>query len=155
VTDEQFAWWLVGLVDGEGHFGVTRYSSPERPGPYYRCVFRVAMVAADRDALAMAQRRTGWGKLYEYAGHGRARIDYVIWTMDAKRIDRVADFFERYPLQSKKRRDFELWAPAARAQAARARLGGGKRDGVAAAVMEQAYEALRALDRGGRLRGAL
>jgi hypothetical protein len=151
MTDEQFGWWLAGLVDGEGHFGVTRYSTAKRPGPYYRAVFRVTSTAADRNVLEMAHERTGWGRIYEYAGHGNAQLDYVVWTTTTKDVGRVADFFERYPLQSKKRHDFEMWVPAARAQVARVQVGR-KRDEVAAAIMAEVYEAFRAMDRGGRRR---
>lgn len=150
LTDEQFAWWLVGLVDGEGHFGIVRQSSAERPGPYYRCVFRVALAASDRAVLEQAQRRTGWGKLYQYAQprplkDGRQQQDYVVWTVTTKEVAIVAEFFDAHPLQSKKAQDFAAWAPAARAQATRRR---GKRDESIAAVLAGAYDELRAM-RGG------
>lgn len=145
MTDEQFAWWLVGLVDGEGHFGVTKAS--HRVNPFYRCVFRVAMVESDRPLLEMAQGHTGWGKLYSYAPRSNARQPVAIWTVSTKAVGDVADFFSRHRLQSKKAAEFDIWAPAARAQARRSH---GRRDPHIAAALESAYEELRALNRGGR-----
>jgi hypothetical protein len=152
--DEAFAWWLVGLVDGEGHFGITRESTAARPGPYHRCVFRVVLAVADRDVLVHACERTGWGRIYEYSGHGAARQDYVVWTVTTKEVATVADFFDAHPLQSKKAGEFAIWASAARAQASRRPLGRGHRDEQIAGVMGAAYESLRALGRGKRKRAA-
>lgn len=150
MNDEQFGWWLAGLVDGEGHFGITKSSYDGRQA-FFRCVFRVAMVAEDGELLRMAHRRTGWGQVYEYDGHGKQRRPYVVWNVTTKAVALVVEHFERFPLQSKKAAAFAVWAPAARAQAQRRQLGPGRRDEVAVAAMEPAYEALRALDRGGRL----
>lgn len=91
MTDEQFAWWLVGLVDGEGHFGITRqWIGEERRGPYYRCVFRVQMVGDDT-LLRMAHARTGWGGLYAYerAGSrvdGRPLAPTMIWSCNTRQV---------------------------------------------------------------------
>jgi hypothetical protein len=155
MTEDQFGWWLAGLVDGEGHFGVQAQPSRVAGGrPYLRCIFRVSMATGDAALLRMAQQRTGWGKVYDYVGHGRGRLAYTVWTVDAKSIAAVADFFEAYPLQSKKAHDFAVWAPAARAQTARAKCGRSRRDEDAYAIMAAAYDELRAMDRGGRLRRA-
>lgn len=150
MNEEQFAWWLVGLVDGEGYFGVSRYTKASGAGPYYRCVFRVSMAARDADLLRMAQARTGWGKVYEYAS-GRIRLDgaptqdVVIWTVNSKQVGEVAAFFRHHRLQSNKAREFAVWEEAARAHARRQRTGRGHSDVDANAILVRCYDELRAL----------
>ena len=153
MNDSEFSWWLVGLVDGEGHLGVTRFFKTNGSGPYYRCVFRVVMAVDDRALLETACQRTGWGKLYQYnrtthKSNGSVHRPFVVWTVNTKaQIPAVVEFFRKHPLQSKKQIEFEHWAKAATAFASRRRLGRGKPDVEANAVLEAAYIALQDLRR--------
>lgn len=141
MTADQFAWWLVGLVDGEGHFGITK--ATHRPSPFYRCVFRVTLASRDRGLLEFAAERTGWGRIYEYAAAAENASDYTVWTVTTKQVGEVASFFAQHPLVSAKAADQAIWAPAARAQVARTQHGPRNED--AAAIMESAYHEMRTL----------
>lgn len=100
---------LAGLVDGEGCFHI---SAPRAKGNYF-CGFVVKMREDDRELLerfrdgchgigtiTVQARRNGWAPT-------------AAWTVRKKKeVGFIRDLFEVYPLWSKKRRDFEIWARA-------------------------------------------
>lgn len=151
MTDEQFSYWLVGLVDGEGHFGVTKYFKTDGSGPYFRCVFRVTLANVDRKVLVLAHERTGWGKLYEYArktrkANGTLHHPFIVWTVNAKNgLQDVLDFFTKYPLQSKKSEEFVVWSRAAKAHIARSRQATPESNSAQRKILATCYDQLRAL----------
>jgi hypothetical protein len=107
-VDPRLAFRLAGLVDGEGCFTITK-----TPKNGYRCAFVIKLRADDREML----ERYRYG--VDGIGHLRrqerknAWAPTVAWQVEDKYgVGLIRDLFELYPLWSKKRRDFEIWAPA-------------------------------------------
>lgn len=100
--DDGFGHWLAGLLDGEGHFFIRRTTG--KPS--------VNMRADDRDMLALAQARTGVGRLYEVPA-GRMGHPQVRWEVAVKaEVLVLAALLDAHPLRSKKAREFAIWREA-------------------------------------------
>jgi len=105
-----FGYWFAGFVDGEGSFNIARNSRGAR-----YCVFRIALSKRDLSILKEIQSRFGFGTLW--IGHPASQYSArVAWTVQSKsECLRLVEIFERFPLRTEKRRDFEIWARAVRA----------------------------------------
>lgn len=109
---DSLGYYLAGLTDGEGCFSI----SPGRVAAY-SCAFIVHMRADDRPLLEWLREETGLGGI---CTGRRTQVGgdqpSVRWTV-SRRCDCLAlvAIFERYPLRSKKARDFDLWARAVHA----------------------------------------
>jgi hypothetical protein len=106
-TDDQFGWWLAGFVDGEGCLFIDNRGSVS---------LRIALRADDLPVLQEIQSRLGVGSVHRsakasggryvcYSIHGGPNCLRALEALDGK-------------MQSKKARDFEVWAAAVRASAA-------------------------------------
>jgi hypothetical protein len=103
-------WYLVGLVDGEGCFALTiskHKTKKLKKDP--RLIFEIEMRIDDREILERLKDTWGCGLLYElrYPRYGwKPHIKYAVKShRDIFRV--VITFFKKYPLQGKKRKDFE------------------------------------------------
>ena len=99
--------WIVGFVDGEGcfHVGVSRHQEMTAG---YQVLPEFTVVQHKRDAALLE-------KLKEYFGCGVVRRnhgDRLAFRVRAKQdlLDRIIPFFIKYPLQTTKKKDFELFA---------------------------------------------
>lgn len=106
--------WLAGFIDGEGYFGIRQH--PKGP---FQCVFSLGLRIDDSAILEELHTRTGLGSLYVDRARQRRNPNaeaFRVWLIMSKR-DCVAliPLLERFPLRSKKRSDFEIWARAVRA----------------------------------------
>lgn len=111
--DSDIANWIVGLVDGEGSFTIQFQNFPAmRLGFEARPIFIVNLDSKDREILELMRDFFGFGvvKTYErggdYKGIGKACYYKVTNLKDCLEIMK---FFRKYPLRSKKRKDFEMW----------------------------------------------
>lgn len=126
VSDE----WVVGLVDGEGCFNISVQRNIDRHlrktnriyilkvkhkamGVRVVPSFRIVLRQDDQNTLELVKQKLGVGAIYINAGGTKKNPNaspaahyYVQTHADLKK---VADFFRLHPLQSKKRKDFELW----------------------------------------------
>ena len=111
-VDPFFGAWLSGLADGEGSFNilVTKQTSS--------CTFHIALRADDTEIIHAIQRTIGYGRIHhEKKGlrGGRNNNASLRWV-----VSRSADclalvaLFNSFPLRTKKRRDFLVWAEAVR-----------------------------------------
>jgi DNA modification methylase len=106
--DAAEGYWLAGLVDGEGHFAIKRASKGN-----YSCSFEMGMRLDDRATLERAKRFLGVGSISDRPARG-SHNPMAVLSVDAKAdCLRVVEVFARYPLRSKKLRDFLAWAEAA------------------------------------------
>lgn len=121
MNDDQFAYWLAGLVDGEGHLGVTLATSTTgRVAASPR--FNITLTAADEAVLQFARDRAGVGSLRKLSrarerAAGRKSKDAVAWEVTGPSCATVAALL-RGRMQSKKAKEAALWIEAVLASAA-------------------------------------
>lgn len=102
--DIGFAYYLSGLIDGEGTF---RVGPNER-----RCEFAIKLRDDDRQILEAARRFMGHGRINtEPAREGS--LPQARWVIDTKDgCLALVGFLRRFPLRAKKARDAEVWCEA-------------------------------------------
>ncbi len=103
-VDVGLAYYLSGLIDGEGSF---RVGPKER-----RCEFSMKLRRDDRAILEAFRRFLGHGRISDEPGRdgSRPQARLVIDTKDG--CEAMVGFVRRFPLRAKKARDFEPWAEA-------------------------------------------
>jgi len=111
--------WIVGFVDGEGCFTVGFIKQPDRPDrkgyklgiqPYYE--FAVTQGISSKKSLLTLKKFFGVGELYinkRYDNHKEHLYRYTV-----RRREHISNiiipFFEKYQLQTQKRKNFEIFA---------------------------------------------
>lgn len=114
MIDDAFGHWLAGLFDGEGCFTITARGKARRS---FAPSFTLCLREDDAEIVEEIARRTGFGRVYHVI-HRRpgVRDRYrVEWKVYRKRdVLALAALLDRYPLRSKKARDFRLWREAVR-----------------------------------------
>lgn len=115
--NKDFGFWFSGLCDGEACFGL-RSANGKHTYPVPR--FDLTLRDDDTPMLDMIQGTLGFGKVYARKTTGyvnpqgyksKGLSTYVVWNKADCKV--LADFLRQFPLRSKKKRDFELWAEAA------------------------------------------
>jgi LAGLIDADG endonuclease len=111
--------WVVGFVDGEGCFSLYPVRQQDRPGRKgYRTgiqiqhKFVVTQGARSIGCLAELQRFFGVGHVVANSrtdNHKEVMYQYVVGKR-AELLERIIPFFQRYPLRTSKRSDFESFA---------------------------------------------
>jgi hypothetical protein len=115
LSDEQFGWYLAGLTDGEGSFTLYRPMHRDRSevGSHWVAEFRIAMRDDEERNIRAAAVRLKCGRVYNVSRTGRDNPQ-VWWRVT--RVQEAAEvlvpFFDRFPLQFKKSRDFAVWREA-------------------------------------------
>jgi hypothetical protein len=108
---------LAGFLDAEGSFSVTEQNA----GRTYRCACHVAVRDDDRQILAQFQTRTGLGSLRSIPPRNRSKPQ-TCWTIASQRdCLRMVELLQTFPLRSRKRHEFAIWAEAVRAWSCGAR----------------------------------
>jgi len=108
--DDSFGHWFSGLVDGEGCFHA-RAHVREKDGAHCLVVyFTVKLRADDTPMLEIVRDTLGVGRIYTYGEKLSAcpQSDYRIsHRKDLRKV--LIPHFDKYPLRSKKRNDYEIW----------------------------------------------
>ena len=105
-------WYVTGLVDGEGCFMVSFNLCPSLSTGIEVCpAFAVALNKRSLNVLKALQRFFGCGSI-RYSRSDRTYKWEVRSVSDI--VKRVLPHFERYPLQTAKRADFEKFAQICR-----------------------------------------
>jgi hypothetical protein len=105
-----FGHWIAGLTDGEGCFFL---SIDKR---HTRLRFMISLRMDDRPLLEMVQKTLGFGAVYDSRRihstipNGKPKSTFTCST--ARECAAIVELFRRFPLQSKKARDFAIWAEA-------------------------------------------
>lgn len=108
MTDDQFGWWLAGLADGEGSFQICY----DRRNRNYACVFAIKLRGDDQEIIEYIARRVALGTVRHEARREPSK-PCITWSVNNKEgVAKIAEFFERYPLQSRKARDVVIWREA-------------------------------------------
>jgi hypothetical protein len=107
--------YVVGFTDGEGCFSVCinrkRFSVPE-----VRLTFEIELREDDLDILVQIKEILKCGNIYrlDYSRYEKWRphVKYVVASF--KDISKwIIPFFRKYPLQAKKRKQFEMFCEVA------------------------------------------
>jgi hypothetical protein len=107
--------YIVGFVDGEGCFSISLNKNEDRL-PEVRLIFEIELREDDEPILREIQRSLACGNIYrlEYARFARWRPHVKFKVSNFKDIsNNIIPFFQRYPLQAKKRRQFESFCKVA------------------------------------------
>lgn len=120
--------WLAGITDGEGYFrlGTRKRRLDRYPDRLYHSIefiYGMTLRADDAPVLHRIQRilKVGYVGFYRPRGVMHHPLSGEAYPANprfsfrtAKRLDagRVIATFQRFPLRSKKLRDFELWSKA-------------------------------------------
>jgi hypothetical protein len=109
-TDDAFGHWLAGFIDGEGCFKITRISRSVT----YRCQFSLGVRVDDLATLEAVRDRLGFGSIYRFPGRRESNTRASArWDIINKRDGRaLVDLLDRFPLRSKKARDYAIWREA-------------------------------------------
>ena len=111
--------WVVGFVDGEGCFSIGFVRQPSRPGRVgyatgYQVVHRFVVVQGERSraCLEELQRFFGVGRIFlnrRRDNHREHLLQYHV-NRRADLVERIIPFFQRFPLKTSKRHDFDTFA---------------------------------------------
>lgn len=119
---DDFGYWLAGFVDGEGCFSVNYNIVPG-----YHCIqcgisFQISLRHDDLPVLKYIKETLGIGNLTESIDNswtngirkhkGNPKATYTVSTRNE--VMHLIAIFEKYPLRSKKQRDFDIWKIAAK-----------------------------------------
>lgn len=107
--------WIIGFVDGEGCFTVSFFQHPKSRLRLKWQVFPEFVVTQgikSKKALENIRRFFGCGKIYlnkRYDNHHEHLLKYVVRDRE-ELLENIIPFFERNPLQSKKKNDFKIFS---------------------------------------------
>jgi hypothetical protein len=107
--------WFAGFVDGEGCFMIQKHI--KRGRSYWYPEFTIKVRDDDFALLRQCQRAFG-GKLYavDYTERPYARQGdkpQAQWMVRARSdVLRLVDYFQAFPLRSRKVRDYRIWRSA-------------------------------------------
>jgi len=108
--DPGFCSWLAGLVDGEGSFSL------KHAARQWWTEGTIKLRDDDRPMLEMIRKELGRGRCYQQREKNpqlpNVRPQYILRFHTAADTRFIVALFERYPLRSKKKREFEIWAEA-------------------------------------------
>lgn len=107
--------YIVGFVDGEGCFCISINRNGHRL-PEVRLIFEIELREDDEPVLREIQKVLGCGNIYrlEYARYAKWRPHVKLKVSNFADISqKIIPFFKRYPLQAKKRHDFERFCQVA------------------------------------------
>jgi LAGLIDADG endonuclease len=107
--------YIVGFVDGEGCFSISLNKNGDRL-PEVRLIFEIELREDDEPILREIQKTLDCGNIYrlEYARYARWRPHVKLKVSNFTDIStKIIPFFQRYPLQAKKRLQFEQFCQVA------------------------------------------
>jgi len=106
--------YIAGFVDGEGCFALkfrrdVRHDRKNKPVYFYWSIeFAIALRGDDVAILEGIRETIGCGNI---SINKKDEARYQVSSMDDL-SNKVVPFFEKYPLQAKKKFDFDLWKEA-------------------------------------------
>lgn len=109
VVEPALGHWIAGFIDGEGCFRV----HSERRGSYYAAHFALKQRDDDASLLAFIADRTGIGRVKDDGSRSGNSKPCAVWVVESK-IDaqRLVCLIDKFPLRSRKARDYEVWRRA-------------------------------------------
>ena len=122
--DECLGYYIAGFVDGEGSFHVAVQRNPSTTlGWQVVPELHIAQHERNKHVLQLILETLGCGYLKPNARNNPRDKTWVLVVRSRKDlIEKVIPFFERYPLRTTKRQDFEKFACIVRKMEAREHL---------------------------------
>lgn len=108
-------YWLVGFTDGEGCFSISIFKNNTLKSGYQVFPeFVLTQAAKSLKTLEKVQKFFQCGKIYEnkrYDNHRESLYRYCVRNR-IDLVDKICPFFDRYPLQTAKQNDYQLFKQA-------------------------------------------
>ena len=110
-----FIGWVVGFVDGEGCFTISFFRHPKSRLRLKWQVFPEFVITQglkSKIALVRIKKFFRCGFLYinkRYDNHHEHLMKYVVRNREDL-LSKIIPFFEKYPLQTAKKKDFQIFA---------------------------------------------
>ena len=105
-------YWLVGFTDSEGCFSISIFKNKTLKSGYQVFPeFVLTQGAKSLEILERVQNFFGCGRLYEnkrYDNHRESLYRYCVRNK-TDLLEKICPFFNKYPLQTAKNNDFELF----------------------------------------------
>jgi hypothetical protein len=108
IVDDAFGYWFSGLADGEACFAISRNTGK----PSFQNHFRITLRDDDSLTIRRIARELPLGSIYRTCpnrtwANSRPVIHWNVHKL-ASCVE-LCSVFDRYPLRSKKARDYYLW----------------------------------------------
>ena len=104
--DPAFANWLMGLIDGEGHFAIAF----NKKAKSYYCLFQLKLRVDDLKALVSVRDTLGFGRIEIEKKSGVGHHSMVKFIVgDKNGCSQLVSLVDEYGLRSKKSKDFDIW----------------------------------------------
>ena len=94
--------WLTGFVDGEGCFSINFYKDKHKIRWNVKLVFNISLHIRDIYILEKIKYRLGVGRIYLGSNSVQLRVDSL------KDWVKIIEYFDKFPLITQKRTDYEL-----------------------------------------------
>lgn len=108
--DDGFGHWLAGFIDGEGCFSIVPHDGR------VSCRFAIELRADDKMILVEIARRVRVGQVVDKRVRARDRPGtrpQAVWKVqDRAGCAAMVELLDRFPLRSKKARDYVIWREA-------------------------------------------
>jgi len=105
-------WWIVGFVDGEGCFSVSRFKNHTCKSGYQTLYeFVITQGESSREAMEAIKKYFSCGHVYinrRYDNHREHLLRFCVRRQDDLKT-KIIPFFRKYPLQSAKKHQFDIF----------------------------------------------
>lgn len=110
---DPFGYWFSGLFDGEGSFVVfTRPASGRPEYAEYRLAIRIMLRDDDAQVISRIYDHLQVGRISARKANGRSNPAVAITVERVQDLAEViVPLFDRYPLYSKKAKEYAIWRP--------------------------------------------
>lgn len=108
--DAAFKSWLSGIADGESTFTIQFYRKQVTHTETLRFAWVISLRADDKEAIHLIQGYTGGGICK--TGNAGGNPKYLLQVTKREEHHHLIKHFRQFPLRTKKRHEFELWAAA-------------------------------------------
>jgi len=108
-------WYIVGFTEGEGCFAINISKHQTKKAGRDACLcFEIELRGDDRPILEKIRQRLDCGQIVDlkYERYGwKPHVKFVVRKQNDL-FFKVVPFFKQFPLQGKKKKDFELFCEA-------------------------------------------
>ncbi len=105
-------WWITGICDGESTFGAYMRADPRYPNgrKHVQIYFGIALREDDRETIELIASYFDCGRIQLEPSNKSSNPCLRFKVSNRADLKKIVSHFRRYPLQSKKSKDFNLWA---------------------------------------------